>query len=519
MVSLQVAIVAMSLSGVGQTVLLDFYADWCGPCREMNPTVQALAAAGYPVRRVNISQNRVLADKYKVKSIPCFVMIVDGREVDRAVGKQPMGRLERMCKAGVQAGISSQPPPLLALNSAPSAQPIPPFASLPAAAPSPESLTDPWREPVVVRPVSTLTKSAAGISDAAMLAASVRIRVEDPDGRSCGSGTIIDSRGDEALVLTCGHIFRDSHGQGPITVDLFAGSGEPQTVAGRLVSFDLTRDVGLVAIRTPGPVGMARLAPPDYRIKPGQPVASVGCNDGDRPTVRHSQVNSLDKFQGPPNIQVAGQPVEGRSGGGLFSSEGYVIGICNAADPSDKEGLFAAPGSVYAELDRDRLAFVYNSPCDNPAGTLPAVSPVSPMMPSATGQPDLASAKIPPSPEGPPASMVVPASATEPIAPLPLHEQAALEEIRGRVKDGAEVLVVIRPRGNPEAKSEVLMLDHVSSEFVRQLSANGRRQDQPYTTSLALPKSGKTLPGPHKVLLEWSAPAGVHVAEKGNRGD
>ena len=48
------------------------------------------------------------------------------------------------------------------IERAPSAQPIPPFASLPAAAPSPESLTDPWREPVVVRPVSTLTKSAAG---------------------------------------------------------------------------------------------------------------------------------------------------------------------------------------------------------------------------------------------------------------------------------------------------------------------------------------------------------------------
>ena len=97
------------------------------------------------------------------------------------------------------------------------------------------------------------------------------------------------------------------------------------------------------------------------------PVVSVGCNNGDAPTVRHSQVTSLDKFHGPPNIQVAGQPVEGRSGGGLFSSEGYVIGVCNAADPSDKEGLFAALASIYAELDRkdaggNDLSFVYKSP-------------------------------------------------------------------------------------------------------------------------------------------------------------
>ena len=97
------------------------------------------------------------------------------------------------------------------------------------------------------------------------------------------------------------------------------------------------------------------------------PVASVGCNNGGPPTVLHSQVTSLDKFQGPPNVEVAGQPVEGRSGGGLFSSEGYVIGVCNAADPSDKEGLFAALASIYAELDQDKLAFVYKSSSENPA--------------------------------------------------------------------------------------------------------------------------------------------------------
>ena len=54
MVSLQAALVAMALSGTGQTVMLDFYADWCGPCRAMGPTIDTLVAKGYPVRRVNI---------------------------------------------------------------------------------------------------------------------------------------------------------------------------------------------------------------------------------------------------------------------------------------------------------------------------------------------------------------------------------------------------------------------------------------------------------------------------------
>src|SRR5262245_30562354 len=72
--------------GVGETVLLDFTADWCGPCKSVKPLVHQLAAAGYPVREVNIDRERALAAKYRVSTIPCFVMLVNGQEVDRQVG-------------------------------------------------------------------------------------------------------------------------------------------------------------------------------------------------------------------------------------------------------------------------------------------------------------------------------------------------------------------------------------------------------------------------------------------------
>jgi thiol-disulfide isomerase/thioredoxin len=520
MVTLQVAFAAMALSGVSQTVLLDFYSDSCGPCREMNPTVQALINAGYPVQRVNVAKNRALTAKYGISNIPCFVMLVDGREVDRTVGKTSMSRLQEMCQAGLSASRPSRPPPTLAMNSEPAAQPIPPtpppaLSSMPSSSSAPSF--DPWGpaaaqqspSPLIAQQAPLPLKAPTGISDAALLAASVRLRVEDPDGRECGSGTIIDSRAGEALILTCGHIFRDSQGKGPITVDLF-GSGEPTRVAGELLSYDLDRDVALVKIRTPGAVAVARLAPLDYKITQGMPVASVGCNDGDRPTVQHSQVNSLNTFRGPPNLTVAGQPVQGRSGGGLFSSEGYVIGVCNARDPEQQQGLFAAPAAIYAELDRDQLAFVYKSPSGS-LDAAPGVLPSPHSMPGAAAGPIELAGSSSPSPS--PGSAVVSATAIEPIGnlPLPAHEQAALDEVRRQAKRGSKVIIVVCPDGSADGKGDVIVVDHASQGFVKQVAVEGRRQDRHYETSLELPS-------PRKVIFEWSLPPGAPVPNPASSG-
>ena len=117
--SLQVAVAAIALSGVGQTALLDFYSDSCGPCRQMNPTVQSLIDAGYPVQRVNVSQNARLAVKYGVQRVPCFVMVANGKEVGRILGKTSYANLEQLCKAGAAASRASPPsaaPPLLAMS-------------------------------------------------------------------------------------------------------------------------------------------------------------------------------------------------------------------------------------------------------------------------------------------------------------------------------------------------------------------------------------------------------------------
>ncbi len=98
------ALVAMASTGGGsETVLLNFSADWCGPCRLMNPTVEQLAARGYPVRRTNVDQYHDLAQRFGITTIPCFVMIVNGKEAGRVVGATSLGRLEQLCSLGVAA--------------------------------------------------------------------------------------------------------------------------------------------------------------------------------------------------------------------------------------------------------------------------------------------------------------------------------------------------------------------------------------------------------------------------------
>jgi len=78
--------------------LIDFYADWCGPCQMMKPVVAELEKAHPEIKvtSVNIDEEDELAEKYGVSSIPCFVVLKDGEEVAREVGVVPLKKLEKM---------------------------------------------------------------------------------------------------------------------------------------------------------------------------------------------------------------------------------------------------------------------------------------------------------------------------------------------------------------------------------------------------------------------------------------
>ena len=71
--------------------LVDFYADWCGPCVVMKPVVEELVnelKGKVEVKKVNVDENQEEASKYGVMSIPTYLILKDGKEVDRFVGVQ-----------------------------------------------------------------------------------------------------------------------------------------------------------------------------------------------------------------------------------------------------------------------------------------------------------------------------------------------------------------------------------------------------------------------------------------------
>lgn len=81
-------------------VLLDFYADWCGPCRMVSPIVDEIAQENpqYLVGKINVDEEPELAQAFGVMSIPMLAVIKDGKLVNQAVGARPKDSILDMLK-------------------------------------------------------------------------------------------------------------------------------------------------------------------------------------------------------------------------------------------------------------------------------------------------------------------------------------------------------------------------------------------------------------------------------------
>lgn len=87
-------------------VLVDFYADWCGPCQMMMPIIKELAETyngKIKIGKVNADENTELAEKYGVMSIPCFKFFKGGQEIETIIGGVGKDLLEEKIKSFTKA--------------------------------------------------------------------------------------------------------------------------------------------------------------------------------------------------------------------------------------------------------------------------------------------------------------------------------------------------------------------------------------------------------------------------------
>ncbi len=86
-------------------VLLDLWAEWCGPCHMLAPTIDQLSSelsGKVKVAKLNIDQNPNTANRFGVRSIPTLLVLKGGREVDRLVGVQPKQEILRRLQAHIK---------------------------------------------------------------------------------------------------------------------------------------------------------------------------------------------------------------------------------------------------------------------------------------------------------------------------------------------------------------------------------------------------------------------------------
>lgn len=341
----------------GKTHLYFITNDGCAPCRQVEPGIEALKREGYPVTTVKLDGNWQWARRHGVDRTPTVVMITGDKIVGRHAGLIDAVTLKKWfavqgIKSGsafANVGQNSRPGGTkVVLGDSNASHGRAGFTGQPATT---------FNSPTMLKG----TRRAGNAQEQLALQATVLLKVEDPEGSSYATGTVIHSFRGECLVVTCGHVFRDARGTGTITAEYGFENGHSKKAVGELIFYDSdARDIGLVAIRTADKIVPVPIANRETSIARGRNIFSIGCDHGQAPTIRRSKIKNKAAYDGAMKYDIYGRPVDGRSGGGLFTESGELIGICNAAAVEVDEGIYTALDTVYWQLAKVKLDYLFD---------------------------------------------------------------------------------------------------------------------------------------------------------------
>ena len=341
----------IGLAEQNDAVLLCFESSQNRACKTIHPTLTRLVAEGTPVRKVDVLQEPFLTARFGVRLTPTFIVLCGGEEVTRLVGVQSSDQLKRALLITRERTLV----PTRSIHELHTTKTQSRLRDERVISNSAGGLVsggvDRYSEVMPNRVTAHAIERAKS--------ATVRLRVYDSSGYGVGTGTMIDSRAGEVLILTCGHLFRDAGITARVEVDIFR-SGTCKTVLGKIIDYDAEkRDIALVSIRTKETVEPVKIGALYNATRSGDPVFSFGCDRGSQPTrldTRITGVNKYDQHLGLSNYEIQGAPIDGRSGGGLFDQYGRLVGVCNAADYREDIGIYAGIGTIHWQLERIGLA-------------------------------------------------------------------------------------------------------------------------------------------------------------------
>ncbi len=319
-----------------------------------------LISKGYPVSIVDTTQRADVAQQFNVDRTPTTILVADNRVAGRQAGlidaRTIVGWFDAARASQATAPVQRDPnPPRERTQAAPQVSRLATGADLNASE--------------ISSTVHQGTRKPIGQAESKAMQATVRLKVEDDEGISFASGTIIHCQNGECLVLTCGHVFRESGGRGEISVDMGFQSEQMRTFPGRLVSYETgSKDIALVVVQTGFDVPAVRVAPVAFPVSTSDQVFTLGCDQGRDATIRRTRIKRQAMYSSKetPNdkakkYDIYGRPVDGRSGGGLFTAGGQLIGVCNAAAVEVDEGVYTSLENIYWQLAKVNLPHLFDT--------------------------------------------------------------------------------------------------------------------------------------------------------------